>query len=179
MSMKSLSHAWAVPVLASMLFAASATGSAEDVRIDEIVTCDHTPQRPAVAAAVRAFYAFWNTGDESFLKDAIAESFTDHTLPPGRPQGPGGPPFASRAFRAAVPDLRVEVRMMVVAGEYVTVHMLFTGHFTGAFGSTRGAGQRISFIATDLLKVHDGRISDNWHLEDNLALLKQMGLVNP
>jgi SnoaL-like polyketide cyclase len=50
-------------------------------------------------------FELWNTGDETLLKQAIAENFTDHTLPPGQPQGPDGPAFAlRRQFRAAVPD---------------------------------------------------------------------------
>jgi predicted ester cyclase len=85
--------------------------------------------------------------------------------------------FASRQFRGAVPDLSVVVEKMVVAGDYVTVHMHFTGHFTGKFGDTTGKGQPIAFIATDLLKVENGRITDNWHIEDNLTLLKQMGFA--
>ena len=66
---------------------------------------------------------------------------------------------------------------MIVAGDYVTVHMEFKGHFTGSFGQIKGNGQPINFIATDLLKITDGRISDNWHLEDNLTLLSKMGVA--
>ena len=54
--------------------------------------------------------------------------------------------------------------------------MSFNGHFTGSFGQTQGKGQSIAFIATDLLKVEDGRITDNWHIEDNLTLLQEMGI---
>jgi predicted ester cyclase len=66
---------------------------------------------------------------------------------------------------------------VVVANDYVTVHMDFKGHFTGTFGKTKGQGQAIDFIATDLLKVTNGRITDNWHIEDNLTLLTQMGVA--
>jgi predicted ester cyclase len=45
----------------------------------------------------------------------------------------------------------------------------------GTFGKTKGQGQAIDFVATDLLKVTNGRIIDNWHIEDNLTLLTQMG----
>ncbi|MDB5988637.1 MAG: hypothetical protein JWQ10_40, partial [Herbaspirillum sp.] len=38
-------------------------------------------------------------------------------------------------------------------------------------------GQIIDFQAFDLYRVADGRITDNWHLEDNLTLLQQMGIV--
>jgi len=131
----------------------------------------------ATIAAARAFYDFWNTGDEAFLARAIAPSFTDHTPPPGRPQGPTGPAVASRQFRGAVPDLSVKVEKMIVAGDYVTVHMVFSGSFTGKLGNTQGRGQKIAFIATDLVKVTSGRITDNWHIEDNLTLLQQMGIA--
>jgi predicted ester cyclase len=59
----------------------------------------------------------------------------------------------------------------------VMVHMSFTGHFTGAFETAKGEGQPVSFIATDLLRFRNGRIADNWHIEDNLTLLQQMGIA--
>jgi predicted ester cyclase len=152
---------------------------ADELKIDDLVVANTIPaaQRDATVNAAKGFYQFWNIGDEALLKAAISPDFTDHTLPPGRPQGPDGPAFASKTFRAAVPDLSVEVRKMIVAGDYVTVHMDFRGRFTGTFGKTKGQGQAIDFIATDLLKVTNGRITDNWHIEDNLTLLKQMGVA--
>src|SRR5580700_5496045 len=167
-------------LLAAVALSLSAPALAEDsVKIDDLIVAATIPetQREATVKAVRAFYDFWNTGDEAFLKQAIAEKFTDRTLPPGRPPGPEGPAFASRHFRAAVPDLMVTVEKMIVAGDYVTVHMRFSGHFTGSFGQTQGKGQAIAFIATDLVKVESGRITDNWHIEDNLTLLQQMGVA--
>jgi predicted ester cyclase len=168
----------AVIAALSVMMAAPAL-TAEGVHIDELLVATSIPesQRGATVKAARAFYEFWNTGDEADLERAIAPTFTDHTLPSGRPQGPQGPAFASRHFRAAVPDLAVRVEKMIVAGDYVTVHMKFTGHFTGKFGQTRGKGKPIEFIATDLVKVENGRISDNWHIEDNLTLLQQMGVA--
>src|SRR6266851_7919185 len=114
--------------------------AAESVKINDLVVAAAIPdaQRDATMKAVRAFYGFWNTGDEALLQEAIAPNFTDHTLPSGRPLGPEGPAFASRRFRAAVPDLKVTVEKMIVAGDYVTVHMSFTGHFTGTFGKVQG-----------------------------------------
>ena len=62
---------------------------------------------------------------------------------------------------------------MIVASDYVTVHMVFTGHFTGRLGETLGKGQAVTFVATDLLKVENGRITDNLHIEDNQTLLQE------
>jgi predicted ester cyclase len=169
-----------IVAMAAAILVSTPAVAAEGVTIDDLVIASPLgdQQRAVLLKAVRAFYEFWNTGDETLLKQAIAANFTDHTLPPGRPQGPEGPAFASRQFRGAVPDLGVEVEKTIVAGSYVTVHMKFTGHFTGRLGQTQGNGQQISFIATDLVKVVDGKIADNWHIEDNLTLLKQMGVAH-
>src|SRR5260221_11945531 len=139
--------------------------AADGVKINDLVVASplNEPQTTAALKAVRAFYDFWNTGDETLLKQAVAANFTDRTLPPGRPQGPEGPAFASRQFRGAVPDLAVEVEKMIVAGSYVTVHMKFAGHFTGKLGQTQGNGQGVNFTATDLVKVEDGKTFANWH----------------
>jgi predicted ester cyclase len=149
------------------------------LKINEVVVATAIPdaQREATLKAVRAFYDFWDTGDETYLPQAIARDFTDHTLPPGRPQGPEGPAAASRQFRTAAPDVKVTVEKMIVAGDYVTVHMQFTGHFTGRFGKAQGTGQAITFTATDLVRIRNGRITDNWHIEDNLTLLLQLGIA--
>jgi predicted ester cyclase len=168
-----------VPLPGLILALSTPLLAADSVTIKDLVIAGQIPavQSEATVKAVRAFYEFWNTGDAALLKQAIAENFSDRTLPPGRPQGPEGPAFASRQFRAAVPDLKVTVEKMIVAGDYVTVHMSFSGHFTGAFGQTQGNGQPIAFIATDLVRVKNGRITDNWHIEDNLTLLEEMGIA--
>jgi len=136
------------------------------------------PAQKSVHAA-RLFYAFWNAGDPQFAKLALATNFTDRTLPKGRPQGVDGPLFASRNFRQAVPDLRCDIEQLIVAGDRVVAHLHFWGHFNGAFGQKQGAGQAVDFIATDILRVQDGRITDNWHIEDNLTLMQQLGIVQP
>jgi predicted ester cyclase len=76
-----------------------------------------------------------------------------------------------------VPDLRVAVLQQLVVGDRVVSHLRFTGHFTGTFGGVSGQGQSVDFIATDILKISDGKITDNWHLEDNLTFLRQMGAL--
>lgn len=164
-------------ILGAVSMIASQSALADPVVIDELVVAKESPDSKRVVAAATKFYEFWNSGDAALLKSAIAPTFTDRTLPSGRPQGPDGPAFASKNFRAAVPDLTVQVKKMIVAGDYVTVHMQFAGHFTGSLGAVQGTGQSIDFIATDLIKVTNGLITDNWHIEDNLTLLSKMGIA--
>lgn len=144
-----------------------------------LVRDPNTPAEKTAAAieTARLFYTFWDTGERSYLERSISPQFTDRTLPPGRPQGPEGPYVASTGFRKAVPDLRCEVEQLLVVGDRVVAHLRFRGTFTGAFGDRQGTGTKVDFIATDILRIVDHRVTDNWHLEDNLTLMKQLGVV--
>jgi len=166
--------------LASQTPAKSAdTDPATSVRPETLIAAGDIPgaRRAAMLASASKFYRFWNTGDEDLLREAISDRFVDHTLPSGRPQGPAGPAAACKAFLAAIPDLRVVVAQQILAGDRVVSHLRFTGHFTGVFNGTTGTGQPIEFIATDILAVRGGKITDNWHLEDKLTFLQQIGLA--
>lgn len=173
------------PVVSSGLpipLAAPVAPAAPDAQLpspQRVFSANVTPELEAVMLAARRYAAFWNSGDPAYAQQALAPDFMDRTLPEGREQGGAGPLQASRGFRAAVPDLKVDVTDMVAAGDRVVVRLHFTGHFTGQFGQTKGQGQSIDFQAFDLYRVADGRIADNWHLEDNLALLRQMGVIRP
>ncbi|MCO5399940.1 ester cyclase [Ralstonia soli] len=167
--------ATAVLALLSALPAFAATADTDLIRADHVAAPD-TPQAAAAVLAARRYATFWHTGDARYATAALSPQFVDRTLPAGRAQGPQGPLDASRAFRAAVPDMRVEVEDMVVAGDRVSVHLRFRGHFTGEFGRTHGQNQPIDFQAFDLYRIADGKIAENWHLEDNQTLLRQMGL---
>jgi predicted ester cyclase len=134
-------------------------------------------QADAQILAARRYDTFWTTGEEALARDALAPDFMDRTLPPGRPQGVSGPLAASNAFRAAVPDIHCAVEQMIVSGDRVVTHLRFTGHFTGVFNGIKGRGQAVDFIATDIYRVAGGRIAENWHLEDNLTFLQQIGVV--
>jgi predicted ester cyclase len=75
------------------------------------------------------------------------------------------------------PDLSCAIEQMIVAGDRVVVHLRFRGHFTRHFGQNQGHGQTINFIATDIYRIADGHIAENWHIEDNLTLQQQLGLI--
>jgi predicted ester cyclase len=127
----------------------------------------------------RRYYAFWNSGDEHFARQALSSDFIDLNLPDGRPQGPEGPLLASRHFRQAVPDLSLSVERAWVVDNQVISHLHFSGHFSGSFADRKGDGRAISFDAVDIYTIQYGRIKTNWHLEDNLALMKQLGVIAP
>ena len=135
-------------------------------------------QARAIVHTAQLLYTFWNTGDTTFLDEAVTPNFRDNTLPAGRPHGPAGPRAASAAFRTAVPDLTCQLVDLYVTGDTLTARLVFQGHFTGTYNGIAGHGQTIHFNAIDIQHVDAGaRIIEDWHLEDNLTFLQQAGLV--
>lgn len=162
---------------------AAPVADADLVQARTVIVDKSLPKAQAQAAmlAARRYATFWNTGEDRFAQAALAPQFTDRTLPPGRAQGPQGPLAASKFVRTAIPDLKADLQQMIVAGDRVTAHYRFHGHFTGQWAGmqdkVKGRGQDIDFIATDIYRIEGGSIVDNWHIEDNLALMRQLGLV--
>jgi predicted ester cyclase len=164
------------------VFVATAVASAEEnlpTPRSIIFTAGEEQAAQPVILAARRYAAFWNTGEARYADTALARDFFDRTLPPGRPQGLKGVLEASQNFRAAIPDLRAELEELLVVKDRAVVRYIFTGHFTGMFKDLKGDGREISFRAVDIYRVQNGQISDNWHLEDNLSLMQQLGAVKP
>lgn len=171
--------ALALASLAALALSSGALAAEELVKPQQLMVDSSLPKAVADAAvlAARRYDTFWATGDKTLALKALAPDFMDRTLPPHRAQGIAGPLAASQGFRQAVPDLDCTVEQMLVVADRVVAHLHFTGHFTGQFNGVQGKGQAIDFIATDIYRVADGVIKENWHIEDNLTLLTQMGVV--
>lgn len=136
-----------------------------------------TKEALSLLNTAQQYFAFWNTGIDDYAKQVLAPNFVDLNLPEGRPQGPEGPLIASAGFRQAVPDLSVTVKSVYLLKNKVISQLLFNGHFTGTLGKLKGKGQAITFSAVDMYTIEYGKIIKNWHLEDNLTLKQQLGLI--
>ncbi|MCZ8518538.1 ester cyclase [Paenibacillus caseinilyticus] len=152
----------------------------EDLPQPRTLTADASLSRQEAEAMVQAaqrFYGFWDTGREDLLPQTVVPHFIDHTLPKGRPQGPEGLAFASRGFRQAVPDLHCIIEELTVAGDRVTARLSFTGTHTGEFAGAKATGKPIRFMAIDMLRIKEGKLVEDWHLEDNLTFMQQIGAI--
>ncbi|MBA3660746.1 MAG: ester cyclase [Gammaproteobacteria bacterium] len=123
------------------------------------------------------YYTFWNSGNTKYLDAVLSPNFIDHTLPQGRPQGPEGLKLASKTFRQAVPNLSCSLDDLLIVGEMVTARLLFEGTFAGEFKGHPPTNKPVKFLAIDILHIKEGKIIEDWHLEDNLTLMQQLNAV--
>ena len=180
-----LSSPWYGPIICGLLSIAptqtAAQAQGQPLPQPQSITVDKSLP-PADAAQMiktaRLFYAFWDTGNAEYASAAVGGDFRDNTLPEGRPQGPKGLLYASQTFRSAVPDLHCTIEDLLVSRDKITARLLFTGTHKGEFMGHPATGESVRFLAIDILRVRGGRIVEDWHLEDNLTLLEQLGIVS-
>ena len=124
-------------------------------------------------AAVRDFVErAWNAGDEAVFDEHIASDFA---FPGGRE----GFKATILGFRAAFPDLTLQVHDMFGAGEKVVTRFTIRGTHQGEFLGIAPTGRTVEFggIAIDVMR--DGQRVDGWGQLDRLGLLTQLGAVDP
>jgi steroid delta-isomerase-like uncharacterized protein len=87
-----------------------------------------------------------------------------------------------RGLFDAVPDLRMEVEDVAIAGEpgreRATVRWRMTGHFSGApYMGIEPTGRAIDLRGMDLIDVEDGRVAANNIYYDQLTFARQVGML--
>jgi predicted ester cyclase len=125
------------------------------------------------AAAVRDFVErAWNNGEEAVFEEHIADEFTAFGGREGFKQ-------LILGYRAAFPDLHMEINDSFGAGDRVVTRFRVTGTHEGELRGIAPTGKRIEVAGIAIDVMRDGKRVDGWAETDQLGLLVQLGLVDP
>ena len=83
------------------------------------------------------------------------------------------------AFRLAFPDWRMEIAELVAEGNTVVGRFRCSGTNQGEFKGVPPTGKRMEVDEVYFLRVDNGKFVDFWGLEDDLARMRQLGLISP
>ena len=128
-------------------------------------------------ALVRRFYEeVWVKGNLDAADDVFAENYVRHdfrttdALP-----GPEGQKRIAADFRAAFPDLRFEIQLLIADDEYVVGRWTASGTNLGPWGSLEPTGRSITFSAANIFRFEGGEVVELWNHRDDLGLMEQLG----
>ena len=114
-------------------------------------------------------------GDFAALNALAAPDCADHAAAPG--------PAALAQFlvtwRAAFPDLRVEIDELVAAGDCVAARWTLRGTHHGAFLGLAPTGRRVEVAGTELYRLAGGKVVQRCAAVDIPGLLRQLGAPPP
>jgi steroid delta-isomerase-like uncharacterized protein len=76
---------------------------------------------------------------------------------------------------AAFPDLRVKIEDIFAAEDKVTARLRISGTHSGEFLGIQPTGKRVEYESTEVYRIADGKIAEEWICSDTLTLMAQIG----
>ena len=128
-------------------------------------------------ALVRRFYEeVWDRGNVEFAREVFADDYLRHDLrPTAAAPGPDGQRQIAATFRAAFPDLRWHVDLLLAEGDLVAGRWTASGTNTGPWAGRAATGRHATFSGVNIFRIRDGKVAEIWNHRDDLGLAQQLG----
>jgi steroid delta-isomerase-like uncharacterized protein len=117
----------------------------------------------------------WGRGETELVDANYSAAVRDHMPVPGQPTGRDALKDVVQDFRAGIPDLRMELHATLAAGDIGVDVWTLTGTHGGKLLGQPASGRPVAMSGIDMIRVHDGRITDLWHVEEMAQLVSQIG----
>jgi steroid delta-isomerase-like uncharacterized protein len=129
------------------------------------------------ALVLRFYEEVWNKGNVEVTSEIFAQDYVRHDLRPSQAlPGPAGQAKVAADFRAAFPDLRMEVELILGEGDLVAARWTTEGTNSGPWGGRPPTGKRAQFSGVNIFRFHDGKVGELWNHRDDLGLMQQLGV---
>ena len=130
------------------------------------------------AAATERLYDLINAGDIDGFGDLLADDFVEHEDMPGLERSKEGVEQLFHMYRAAFPDLRMDVQDVLVSGDKAVARVRATGTHQGEFLGMAATGKRVDVQLIDITRFGDDALArEHWGVFDSLAMLQQLGAI--
>ena len=118
-------------------------------------------------------------GNFEVFEELFADDFMDHTPQPNCTPDKAGARGLYRALRTAFPDFHADIHWQAADGELVTTFKTYHGTHRGDFLGLAPTGRSIHFETVDVMRVHEGKITEHWGVANLFSLLQQLGAWPP
>jgi steroid delta-isomerase-like uncharacterized protein len=125
------------------------------------------------AAMTRRWFTEGWTKDSASAKDLFSPEFKTN----GEHAGIEGPRATVEHRLAAFPDLQSQVEELIASGDKVVVRVRWTGTQKGDYAGIPATGKPVDVRVISIWRFENGRVVENWTLQDQLTLLKQVGYL--
>jgi steroid delta-isomerase-like uncharacterized protein len=130
------------------------------------------------AATMRRLYDLINAGDIDGFGELLAEDFVEHEEMPGLEPSKEGVKQLFHMYRAAFPDLRMQVQDVLVSGHKAVARVRATGTHQGEFLGMPATGKSVDVQLIDITRFDDdGLAHEHWGVFDALAMMQQLGAI--
>jgi steroid delta-isomerase-like uncharacterized protein len=118
-------------------------------------------------------------GNFDVFEELFADNFIDHTPQPDMTPDKAEVRKLYGYIRAAFPDFYAEIHWQLADGDRVTTYKTYYGTHEGHFLGVAPTHRKIHFETVDVMRVQNGRITDQWGVGNLLSLMQQIGGWTP
>jgi steroid delta-isomerase-like uncharacterized protein len=119
----------------------------------------------------------WDRGNVDVCERVFAPDCVRHDLRPTQAlPGPEGQKRIAAEFRAAFPDLRFEVEIVLAEDDFVAARWTASGTHSGAWAGIEPTGRSMSFSGVNIFRFENGLVAEIWNHRDDLGLMQQLGV---
>jgi len=115
--------------------------------------------------------------DATTVYEVTHVDLVDHSARPGEPPGIEGVIGTMLWLNSVFSDLAFDVHHVIAEGDTVAVHSTLTGRHTGHLMGVPPTGRRVATPMVHILRFRDGLAAEHWAVHDDLATMRQLGLV--
>jgi steroid delta-isomerase-like uncharacterized protein len=135
----------------------------------------HTSGDAAKAVVRRNTEEVQGRGNFDVFEELFADDFLDHTPQPNSGTDKESVRILYQRLRAAFPDFHADIHWQTSDGELVTTYKTYHGTHKGPFLGLAPTNRQIQFETVDVMRVHDGKISEHWGVANLFSLMQQLG----
>ena len=122
----------------------------------------------------RVFTEILSQGKFEVAAEIYAKDFVNHGT--AKDLGFDESQAEDHGWRAAFPDLELNVEREIAEGDFVTVLWTGLGTNTGSGNGLNATGKKADGRGISIFRVVDGRIKEEWTETSQLLILRQLGL---
>ena len=120
---------------------------------------------------------FLNKGAIDKIGEYIASDVVSHSMPPGMPGTFDGAKQLFTQIFQAFPDARWSVDEVICEGDKAVLRSTMRGTHKGEFMGIAPTNKYVQVTGIDIMRFRDGIMVEHWGSQDDLGMLKQMGVI--
>jgi steroid delta-isomerase-like uncharacterized protein len=130
------------------------------------------------ALARRVIEQMFNEGNLDMADELLAPGYVDHD--PSLPEdvhGPEGFKEYVGMYRAAFPDLHVQIEDQLAEGDRVATRWTGTGTHNGELAGITPTGKQVTVPGMEIVRIANGKLIEGWEGYDSGTLMRQLGVM--
>jgi steroid delta-isomerase-like uncharacterized protein len=128
--------------------------------------------------SMKRIYELLSAGDLEGFSQHVADDFIEHDEIPGVPPTKDGLMLYFEMMLTAFPDMRMDVKDVIVSGDKAVARVQVSGTHSGEFMGIPATDKSFEVNLIDIMRFgEDGLAHEHWGVVDQLLMMQQLGII--